>query len=96
MAQENLAKIDQSVEDKVRQKIKQEEIDKIAAQKEQEKKQNLEQAFPSKTPYAHLLQEAPEQPRSSYAEEYAKRYQQAMAGRGGYTSSSTGGSSGLL
>jgi hypothetical protein len=33
---------------------------------------------------------------SEYAQEYARRYQQAMAGRGGYTSSSTGGSSGLL
>jgi hypothetical protein len=94
-ASDTLAKIDKDVEERVRQKVKQEEIDRIALQGETEKKQSLEQAFPSKTPYANLLQEAPEQPRSSYAEEYAKRYQQAMAGRGGYTSSSTGGSSGL-
>jgi hypothetical protein len=91
-AADTLAKIDKDVEERVRQKIKQEEIDRIALQQDNEKKQALEQAFPSKTPYANLLQEAPEQPRLSYAEEYAKRYQQAMAGRGGYTSSSTGGS----
>jgi hypothetical protein len=85
MASETLAKIDKDVQEKVRQQIKQEDIDQIALQKETEKKQALEQAFPSKTPYANLLQEAPEEPRASYA----KRYQEAMAGKSGYTSAST-------
>jgi hypothetical protein len=89
MDSETLAKIDKDVQEKVRQQIKQEDIDQIALQKETEKKQALEQAFPSKTPYANLLQEAPEEPKASYADEYAKRYQQAMAGKGGYTSAST-------
>jgi hypothetical protein len=83
-ASETLAKIDRDV----REKIKQEEIDKIALQKETEKKQALEQSFP-KNPYQHLLQETPEQPRASYAEEYARRYKQAMAGKNAYTSAST-------